>query len=165
VHELGHLLRIQAGRPTGPTTELWCNDFASGVLMPRESFARDLQAAAGPGNLLHAVDSTALAYGVTPHAAAVRTARLRLVPSDEIDAVIEEIQERSRRPDEEAPEGGGGNYYLTTVTRLGPSFIQLVFTALDSQALSYPAASGLLGVKVNNFSELRERAQGRALER
>jgi Zn-dependent peptidase ImmA (M78 family)/DNA-binding XRE family transcriptional regulator len=165
VHELGHLLRIQAGRPTGPMTEQWCNDFASGVLTPREPFARDLRAAAAHGDLLQAVDSTALAYGVTPYAAAVRAARLRLVPGEEIDAVIEEIQERSRRRDDEAPEGGGGNYYLTTVTRLGPSFIQLVFTALDTQALSYPAASGLLGVKVNNFPELRERAQGRADER
>jgi Zn-dependent peptidase ImmA (M78 family)/DNA-binding XRE family transcriptional regulator len=164
VHELGHLLRIKAGRPTGPTTEQWCNDFASGVLMPHEPFARDLRAA-DTRQLLQAIDSTALTYGVTPYAAAVRAARLRLVPNDEIDAVIEAIRERSRRREDEAPERGGGNYYLTTVTRLGPSFIQLVFSALDSQALSYPAAAGLLGVKVNNFSRLRERAQERAAER
>jgi Zn-dependent peptidase ImmA (M78 family) len=165
IHELGHLLRVRAGRQTGPMTEQWCNDFASAVLTPREPFGGDLQAAAARMDLLHAVDSTALTYGVTPYAASVRTARLGLVPREEIDAVIEEIQERSRRREEERPEGGGGNYYVTTVTRLGPSFIQLVFTALDSQALSYPAASGLLGVKVNNFAELRERAEGRALER
>jgi Zn-dependent peptidase ImmA (M78 family)/transcriptional regulator with XRE-family HTH domain len=164
VHELGHLLRIKAGRPTGPTTEQWCNDFASAVLMPLEPFARTLRAA-GTHDLLQAVGSTALAYGVTPYAAAVRTARLQLVQRDAIDAVIEEIQERYRQQDEEAPGGGGGNYYLTTVTRLGPSFIQLVFSALDSQALSYPAAAGLLGVKVNNFDELRERAQARGLQR
>jgi Zn-dependent peptidase ImmA (M78 family)/transcriptional regulator with XRE-family HTH domain len=164
VHELGHLLRIQAGRPTGPTTEQWCNDFASGLLMPGAPFARDLQAAA-PGGLLHAIDSTALAYGVTPYAAAVRMARLALVPREDIDAAIEAIKERSRQREEEAPEGGGGNYYLTTITRLGPSFIQLVFSALDSQVLSYPAAAGLLGVKVNNFENLRDRAQGRALGR
>lgn len=165
VHELGHLLRIKAGQSTGPTTEQWCNDFASAVLMPRDAFARDLRRAAAGGDLLPAVDSVALTYGVTPYAAAVRAARLRLAPSDDIDAVIEKIQERYKRQEDEAPEGGGGNYYLTTVTRLGPSFIQLVFTALDSQALSYPAASGLLGVKVNNFEGLRERAQARALER
>ena len=132
--------------------------------MPRHAFARDLRAG-GTHDLLQAVDSVALVYGVTPYAAAVRTARLQLVERDAIDAVIEEIQERYRRKDEEAPEGGGGNYYLTTVTRLGPSFIQLVFSALDSQALSYPGAAGLLGVKVNNFDELRERAQARGLER
>lgn len=164
VHELGHLLRIKVGRPTGPTTEQWCNDFASDVLMPRQPFARDLRAA-DTRDLLQAVDSVGLLYGVTPYAAAVRTARLQLAPREEIDAVIQEIQERYRRQDEEAPEGGGGNYYLTTVTRLGPAFIQLVFTALDNQALSYPAAAGLLGVKVNNFEGLRERAQARLAER
>jgi Zn-dependent peptidase ImmA (M78 family) len=119
VHELGHLLRLQAGRPTGPTTEQWCNDFASSVLMPRESFSRDLKLA-GRGLLL-AVDSTALSYGVTPYAAAVRTARLRLAPLGDIDAVIEAIQDRSRRQEEEAPEGGGGNYYLTTVSAAAPA--------------------------------------------
>jgi Zn-dependent peptidase ImmA (M78 family)/transcriptional regulator with XRE-family HTH domain len=165
VHELGHLLRIRAGRPTGPTTEQWCNDFASGVLMPGEPFARDLREAGRGQHLLEAVDDTALVYGVTAYAAAVRTARLQLAPRGEIDAVIEEIQERYRRQDEEAPEGGGGNYYLTTVTRLGPSFIQLVFSALDRQAVSYPAAAGLLGVKVNNFDRLRERAQARGADR
>jgi Zn-dependent peptidase ImmA (M78 family) len=164
IHELGHLLRIKAGRKTGSTTEQWCNDFASAVLMPREPFARDIRRGEA-GHLLQTMDSVALAYGVTPYAAAVRTARLRLMPSDVIDEVIEQIQERHRRREEEAPEGGGGNYYLTTVTRLGPAFIQLVFTALDSQALSYPAAAGLLGVKVNNFDQLREKAQSRAMHR
>jgi Zn-dependent peptidase ImmA (M78 family) len=164
VHELGHLLRLAAGRSTGATTEQWCNDFASAVLMPREPFASDLRAAQGP-DLLQTVDSLALSYGVSPFATAVRAARLRLVPQDDIDAVIDAIQERSRRQDEEAPEGGGGNYYLTTVTRLGPSFIQLVFSALDSQLLSYPAAAGLLGVKVNNFENLRARAEERAPQR
>jgi hypothetical protein len=128
--------------------------------MPLEPFARDL-GSAGTRDLLGAVDEVALAYGVTPYAAAVRTARLQLVARDDIDAVIEAIQERHRRQDEEAPEGGGGNYYLTTVTRLGPAFIQLVFSALDSQVVSYPGAAGLLGVKVNNFDRLRERAKTR----
>jgi Zn-dependent peptidase ImmA (M78 family) len=163
VHELGHLLRLRAGRPTGPTTEQWCNDFASSVLMPRESFSPDLRGRAG-GTLLEAVESTALIYGVTPYAAAVRTARLGLAPRDEIDAVIEVIRDRSRRREEDAPSGGG-NYYLTTVTRLGPSFIQLVFSALDSQAVSYPGAAGLLGVKVNNFEKLRGSAESRTIER
>jgi Zn-dependent peptidase ImmA (M78 family) len=161
VHELGHLLRLRAGRLTGSTTEQWCNDFASAVLMPREPFASDVRQT-DTRSLLAAVDAIGLAYGVTPYAAAVRTARLRLVPQDEIDAVIEAIRERSRQREEQTPESGGGNYYLTTLTRLGPAFVQLVFSALDSQALSYPKAAGLLGVKVNNFERLRERVQGRA---
>jgi hypothetical protein len=40
--------------------------------------------------------------------------------------------------------------------------VRLVFSALDSQALTYPAAAGLLGVKVNHFDTLREYVQRRA---
>jgi len=38
---------------------------------------------------------------------------------------------------------------------MGPSFIRLVFNALENQAVTYPSASSLLGVKVNNFQKLR----------
>lgn len=158
VHEFGHLLRAQAGHSPVPTTEQWCNDFASGVLMPRDPFARDFERAVLGRTLLRAIESVALDYGVTPHAAAVRVARLRLAPQDDVDTVIDEIQERGRGREREA---SGGNYYLTMVGRLGPSFIRLVFSALDTQGVTYTAASGLLGVKVNNFEKLRERAEER----
>lgn len=158
VHELGHLLRARAGRAPVPATEAWCNEFAAAVLMPRERFAADFQRR-DERDLLLRVDALALDYGVTPHAAAVRTARLRLAPQAEVDGVVEAIHERARR--REPGEGGGGNYYSTMVGRLGPAFIQLVFSAVDSQAVTYPAAAGLLGVKVNNFEKLRERVAER----
>jgi Zn-dependent peptidase ImmA (M78 family) len=158
VHEFGHLLRARAGRGLVPTAEQWCNDFASGVLMPRDSFARDFERAVRGRSLLRAIESVALDYGVTPYAAAVRVARLGLAPQDDVDVAIHEIQERGKGRERQA---GGGNYYLTTVGRLGPSFIRLVFSALDTQGVTYPAASGLLGVKVNNFEKLRERAEER----
>lgn len=159
VHELGHLLRAKAGRPVGPTLEAWCNDFAAGVLMPEGAFIGDFERARRP-DLLQTVDALALSYGVTPLASAVRVARLQLAPEADVDSVLDRIRLRSAA----APrsEGGGGNYYLTKVARLGPSFVQLVFSALDNQALSYPAAAGLLGVKVNHFDKLRERVVERA---
>jgi Zn-dependent peptidase ImmA (M78 family) len=105
------------------------------------------------------VDGLALMYGVTPNAMAVRLSRQHLVSGEDAAAVIERIQERWRGM---APSAGGGNYYRTTVARLGPSFIRLVFTALDSQAVSFPVAAGVLGVKVNNFPKLRETMMSRS---
>lgn len=161
VHELGHLLRTGANRPTGTMTERWCNEFASALLMPRAEFEADFHRHRG-GQLVQTVERVALLYGVTPLAASVRAARLGLAQADAIEAAIEAIQKRPlRREDEEGKGGGGGNYYLTTVGRLGPTFIQLVFSALDTQVLSYPAAAGVLGVKVNNFGKLRDRAHER----
>ena len=97
------------------------------------------------------IDALALAFGVTPYAAAVRVAKAGLWDQAVVDDVIGEI--RSREPRE---RGSGGDYYRTQIGRLSPAFIRLVFTALDSQTLTYPAASSLLGgVKVSNFEKLR----------
>ncbi len=95
---------------------------------------------------------------MTPYAAAVRVARAGLWDQALIDDVIEEIQARPPRG-----RGGGGDYYWTQIGRFGPSFIRLAFTALDSQAVTYPAASSLLGgVRVSNFDKLRDYLTRRA---
>jgi hypothetical protein len=107
---------------------------------------------------IEAIDALALRFGVTPYAAAVRVAKAALWDQAVIDDVINEIQSRPPRQ-----RSGGGDYYWTQIGRLGPSFIRLVFTALDSQAVTYPAASSLLGgVKVSNFEKLRDYLARRA---
>jgi Zn-dependent peptidase ImmA (M78 family)/transcriptional regulator with XRE-family HTH domain len=151
IHEFGHLYLAAVGRAVGPETETWCNEFAGEVLMPRGWMANVLSAT-DDSRAVERIDSLALTFGVTPYAAAVRVARAGLWPREDIDAVIQEIRLRPERP-----RGVGGDYYRTQIGRLGPSFIRLVFTALDSQAVSYPAASSLLGgVKVSNFDTLRD---------
>jgi Zn-dependent peptidase ImmA (M78 family) len=159
VHELGHLLRVGAGQATGATTETWCNEFAGAVIAPRAAFAADF-ASSGQDDLVAMVDALALHYGLTPLAAAVRVARLSLAPQDQVDEVIRRIGERPHRQ-----PGEGGNYYRTMIGRNSPSFVQLVFNALDSQLVSYPEASGLLGVKVNYFEKLRTYAAERMSRR
>ena len=157
LHELGHLLRARVGLDPTSVTEPWLEEFASNVLMPRQSFVADFRRAAG--DLLQSVDDLALQYGVTPKAAVVRVARLRLASQATVDEVLDHIAERAAHAGERSQ---GGNYYFNTIGRLGPAFIDLVFSALDTQVISYPAAAGLLGVKVNNFAELRERTSQRS---
>lgn len=159
VHELGHLIRIRAkGRETA-TDEEWCNRFAGELLAPSDALSDDFARDSPARPLLLRVDALALSYGLTPLAMAIRLRRLELISQVEADSVIEEIQLRWRQQPRVAK---GGNYYRTMVTRLGPSFVQLVFAALDNQAVTYPAASGLLGVKVNNFEKLRQTTADRA---
>jgi Zn-dependent peptidase ImmA (M78 family)/transcriptional regulator with XRE-family HTH domain len=152
VHELGHLLRARAGRATVPDDEEWCNVFASNLLMPEQAFVNDFTALL-QHDLLPAIDKLAEVYGVTPDAAAVRVGRLRIVEYDEIEDVRRRIAERH----DKTVRRKGGEYYRNQVARLGPSFIQLVFAALDAQVLAYTEASSYLGVKVNNFGKLRKR--------
>lgn len=157
LHELGHLWLGTSGEAVSSQTEEWCNDFAGEVLLPTERLVAVFDEIAD-GDLLDAIDEVALTFGVTPYAAAVRVARASLISQEEARDVIEEIGARPHRA-----AGGGGNYYRTQIGRLGPSFIRLVFSALDSQALTYPAASSLLNnVKVNNFEKLRSYLERRA---
>lgn len=151
IHELGHLYLVAIGGTPGRDTEPWCDDFAGEVLMPR-GWMENVLTTLRHHTALDTIDLLALTFGVTPYAAAVRVARAELMPRDIVDGVIEEI--RSRPPRSRGP---GGDYYWTQIGRLGPSYIRLVLTALDSQAVTYPVASTLLdGVKVNNFEKLRD---------
>ena len=150
IHELGHLYLDALGEWVGPETEPWCDDFAGEVLMPR-GWMENVLTGLRSRRPLDAVDELALTFGVTPYAAAVRVAIAGLWDQPVIDGVIDEVRTREPRS-----RGSGGDYYWRQIGRVGPAFVRLVFNALDSQAVTYPAASSLLdGVKVSNFDKLR----------
>lgn len=158
VHELAHLILARTGHPAvNESSETWCNAFAAEILMPRAAFVqafRDMDVT----TQLERVDALALSFGVTPHAAVVRLRGLETITRAEFDELRAQIQERSAH----GVAKGGGNYYRNVISHLGPTFIQLVLSALDRQAVTLPAASGLLGVKVNNLEKLRETVLDRA---
>jgi Zn-dependent peptidase ImmA (M78 family) len=159
IHELGHLYLTALLEPARPSTEFWCDEFAGDVLLPRPSIESVLDEMHGRAPLA-ITDELALRFGVTPLAAAVRIRKEELWDEKRIKQVIAHIKSREHpKPDP------GGDYYRTQIGRLGPTYARLVFAALDSQAVTYPAASSLLdGVKVNNFSKLRDYLDRRASE-
>jgi Zn-dependent peptidase ImmA (M78 family)/DNA-binding XRE family transcriptional regulator len=157
VHELGHLLP-GPGEAASAAAELWCNRFAAEVLMPAEIYVAQAPSFRG-GDPLPRIDAMARQWGVTPLAAAIRAITLNLIPTE----IQEDLLARIRRRGEGRESPAGGDYYRNMLSRLGPSFVQLVFTAMEGQALTYPAAAGLLGVKVGNFAKLREQAERRSI--
>jgi Zn-dependent peptidase ImmA (M78 family) len=149
LHELGHLNLAAIGQSVA-NPEQWCNDFAGEVLMPR-GWMENVLSELREQTPLEAVDALALRFGVTPYAAAIRVSKAELWERRITDEVIEAI--RDRVPQE---RGAGGDYYWTQISRMGPTYIRLVLTALDGQAITYPAASSLLdGLKVSNLDKLR----------
>jgi Zn-dependent peptidase ImmA (M78 family) len=159
IHEFGHLYLNAVGRPVGPETERWCDGFAGEVLMPESQFRATLDEERDQP-VLSAVDRVALAFGVTPLAAATRAALLEALPARLANGVIDQIRRRGG-----GHSGSGGNYYRTQVGHISPAFARLVFEALDSQAVTSPAASTLFGgVKVSNFGKLRYYLNQRAVE-
>ncbi len=160
MHEFGHLVLVANGVPPDRHTERWCNEFAGEVLMPSDWLAEAYHEAAAP-SLLGRVEQVARTFSVTPLAAAVRLRATGLVDERVGDDVIDDIRARSQEA--VRPPSGGGDYYLNQIAGLGPRFIQLVFSALDGQAVTYSVASTLLaGVKVNHFEKLRDQLGRRA---
>jgi Zn-dependent peptidase ImmA (M78 family) len=147
IHELGHLW--QAGRFEMVDLEGWLDQFSGDVLMPVDALRAAIAGAAADDDL-RKFDLVALEFGVTPRAAVVRAARERLIPQRDANEILERLSARGPRE-----RGGGGNYYWTQLARLSPAYTRLVFSALESQAVTYAAASSLLGVKVGNFDKLR----------
>jgi Zn-dependent peptidase ImmA (M78 family) len=158
LHELAHLYLAALDVAPPRDVEAWADAFAGDVLMPRAWVHTLLSPLRG--TRLEVVDALALRRGVTPLAAAVRLATAGLWSWNDTVPVLEQIQGRQPRQG-----GSGGDYYRTQIGRLSPTFTRLVFTALDSQAVTYPAASSLLdGVKVSNFDKLREYLAKRATQ-
>ena len=154
LHELGHLVLSRRGERVGPKTERWCDRFAGQVLMPTD-WLRD-EFASSSGSTLDRVRVVARSFHVTPLAAAVRITHVGLVSDDEGGAAIGWIRARPKRSDEDdGPRGG--DYYKNKVANFGPGYLGLVFSALDTQAITVPTATALLdGVKVKNLERLRE---------
>ena len=149
IHEFAHLNLAAIGQKEWADTEAWCEGFAGEVLMPRNAVQAVL--AELGGEPLMQADKLALRFGVTPRAAAVRLAMYELWPQATVDAVIDAISKRPHRK-----RGSGGDYYRREIARFGPSYIRLVFNALQGQAITYPAASSLLdGIRVSNFEKLQ----------
>jgi Zn-dependent peptidase ImmA (M78 family)/transcriptional regulator with XRE-family HTH domain len=159
VHELGHLLLAALGEPTGSETEEWCDDFAGEVILPNHWLEREFAKVDGRDPLA-LVDEVALRFGITPLAAAVRLSRTELLDRRIVGDVIDRIRSR---PPRARGTGGGGDYYRTMTTRLGPGFIRLVLGAAEVNALPLSNAAGLLGVKVNNFGRLRQTIESRTV--
>lgn len=156
IHELGHLvLDLNELRPRH--AEQWLDDFTGEILVPSEHLSERFSATTG--SPLRRVDTIARSFSVTPMAAAVRLRKAALLPRTEAEQVIETIRRRAHP----RPGPAGGNPYRNQIAWLGPTYIGLVLAGLDSQALTYPAASRLLNrVKVNNLGKLREALAARS---
>jgi Zn-dependent peptidase ImmA (M78 family) len=157
LHEFGHLL-LSASSVAPTDQEVWANSFAAETIMPAASFSKDFRAvASAAASSLDVVDETALRYGVTPAAAAVRSRTLGLLDRESFDRVKKEIEERHG---EGRPSEGTPSYYRLTASRLGRAFPLLVLEALGRGVVTTSAAANMLGVKAPNIRRFEEELVG-----
>jgi len=146
VHEFAHLLVAHLGL-SEDDEEARCDLFAGRVLMPRDDFIARFKEGSS-SDAVATASAVAREFGVTPFAAAVRARQLDLFTFADVDRV----QHRQKLAPRES-SGGDGN--RNKVSRLSPTFTDMVLTAADASAVTLSAASRLLRTKIDDFDKLR----------
>ena len=155
-HELAHvwlgetaLSDVTPRRPSIHQTERWCNQVAAELLVPLKALRETFDVKA---ELFEEIRRLARWFKVSTLVILRRIHDLRYLNREQFWAAYD--QELTRLLNM-TKQSSGGDYYLTTVARVGRRFAQAVVTsALESQA-SFTEAFHLLGCrKRSTFEEL-----------
>ena len=157
-HELAHLWLGASAlsdceaalRPGLRREEVWCNAVAAELLVPLAALRAELQ---GDEALPQALSRLARAFKVSTLVILRRLLDANWLDRGRFDAAwVQEIEHVRSLPQR---NGGGGDFYRTTLSRVGRRFARaLVVSTLEGQTL-YRDAFRMLGVsKIGTFNEL-----------
>ncbi len=164
LHEYAHLLLRQPGLcdqndlDDQAKVERFCNRFAAAVLMPRDTVRRlvgELGLPAGQNWERGDVGKLARALKVSRPAAMLRVEELGIAARGSYRRLGYEWDEDTWRPERKG--GGGSNtpYARQYLNRLGTSYVQLVFDALEARLIDDTDADLRLGLRIKHFGDLR----------
>ena len=162
VHELAHIWLGASAlsnlgltpRPGFRSEEVWCNAVAAELLVPLDPLRSHLRA---NEPLPDALSRLARTFKVSTLVILRRLLDVRWLNRERFDAAWTKENERLRKLVQAG--GGGGDFYRTTVSRVGRRFARaLVASALEGQTL-YRDAFRMLGVrKTETFNNLGREA-------
>ena len=137
--------------------EVWCNAVAAELLVPLDVLRADLRS---NESLPDALPQLAHAFKVSTLVILRRLLDADWLTRARFDTAWAQEHERLRKRVQAG--GGGGNFYRTTVARVGGRFVRaLVVSTLEGQTL-YRDAFRMLGVrKTETFNSLRHEARVR----
>jgi Zn-dependent peptidase ImmA (M78 family)/transcriptional regulator with XRE-family HTH domain len=161
IHELGHILfeihgvtdvderYIEHMNQKDKELEIKCNQYAAEVLVPAESFEKDVLTfrAKGPDS----IPKIAEKYSVSKEVILRRLLDRKLVTEDYYDRKAEEWNQEYLRAKITTP---GGNYYLTKLSYLGSGFAQLAFGIYYQGRLTKTQLANHLNVNSRNLDKL-----------
>lgn len=161
IHELGHILfelygvtdvdekYIEFMGAQDKSLEIRCNQYAAEVLVPEDSFKKDIPLfrAQGPDT----IPKLAEKYSVSKEVILRRFLDHGVVDEDYYKVKAEEWNQEYLR---NKTESSGGNYYLTKLSYLGASFTQLAFEHYRSGRLNKVQLAKHLNVNSRNLDKL-----------
>lgn len=161
IHELGHILfevhgvtdvderYLEYMGQRDKALEIKCNQFAAEVLVPTDSFEKDIMLFREKGPDI--IPKIAEKYSVSKEVILRRLLDRRLVTEDYYNQKAEEWNQEYLRAKTSAP---GGNYYLTKLSYLGSGFTQLAFGIYHQGRLTKTQLANHLNVNSRNVDKL-----------
>lgn len=161
IHELGHILfeihgvtdvderYIEHMNQKDKALEVKCNQYAAEVLVPAESFEKDIVIFKDKGP--DSIPKIAEKYSVSKEVILRRLLDRKLVTEDYCNKKAEEWNQEYLRAKTTTP---GGNYYLTKLSYLGSGFTQLAFGIYHQGRLSKTQLANHLNVNSRNLDKL-----------
>lgn len=164
LHEYAHLLLRQPGLcdqndlDDQAKVERFCNRFAAAALMPRDTVRRlvgELGLPAGQNWERGDVNKLARALKVSRPAAMLRIEELRIAARGSYRRLGYERDDDTWRPERKGGGRSNGPYARQYLNRLGTSYVQLVFDALEARLIDDTDADLHLDLRIKHFADLR----------
>jgi len=125
--------------------EVWCNKFATQLLVPRQDFRESV---ASLGNPERELRSLAKRYRVSRQVVLRRLLDEGIVSRTEYRSIADELVKEFRSLPKRG--GDGGNYYYTQATYLGDAFLRLAFSRYHEGRYSLQHLAEYLNMKARN---------------
>lgn len=157
LHELVHIALGASGisgTRVESEIERFCNDVASGLLLPAAELA---QMDVGDGDLddlRRSISNFAAARVVSSSLVAYRLFLAGTITRDDWQALARQFADDFRASREARQNNGQPNYYVVRRHRLGSALLNLVQLSLDEGLVTPTRAGKVLGVKPRNVSSL-----------
>lgn len=171
VHELAHIWIAESGisgeidsqvqrHDKFHPVEKFCNEVAANALMPESIMKKVSEEILNSETEIYKFTKK---LGVSSFALLVRTLNLNLISSEHYQHLKNKAnihfnafvkREEEKKANTKKERKGGPNYYLLALNKNSRLFTQIVLDGFKGGRIGSTQASGLLNVKINNFSKL-----------
>lgn len=172
VHEIAHLWIAKSGissdielvenhRGKLHPIELFCNEVAANVLIPKKFLSTLDQATFNSSKEIYSVSKK---LGISAFAFLVRIYNLKLITAEQYRHLKSEankayeiyLEQEEKKKLRQKEKEGGPNFYLLQINKNSKLFTKTVLDAFNEGSIEPTYASSLLNVKVNKFPKLVE---------
>lgn len=149
LHELVHIAKGQNDLMEGDyrNKESFCNSVAAEILVPQNCFINFWSNKNGDN--IEKIRKASSFFKCSISVATLKAYQLRLISKDECNKILQIIDSAAKKAN-----GKGGNFYITTSSRLDHNFLSLLVASIHDGKTRYTDAYRMTGCRGASFNRL-----------